>query len=601
MESWSEAYLERKVAEARAEEERVSKKKREDAAKTKKGKFDALTIIKWATYIWAARLGILGLGFFFPLLGVLTSWFWDGSSGSPQARILEVSWEQLQERHVVHPDMLATTLQQHYFSAPLLIRSVPVAGNEAMRAALHGLSFPPVNVHDKPHFTYLDSQSSWARRHPERAALHKAAHAYTTAPASSIRDFPLLASTSPASLDDPEECVPGTPRTKTGLGARAAKADGGTCPYRLVQPPGAGAREHWWHLTLPLVGPTAREIVSQLAPALNSLGAAEADFRLWVAKVNATATPHYDTADNVFVQLGGSKTFLIATPEAHRFFRLHPVLHPSWRQSQRPYLITMQGLLQASREKKVPRSSLRIWQVTLQPGDALFLPAYFSHSVTAGPDSISLNAWIPSEAAVVYDEVRRLVPMPYMDADPTPTKLASLGAALSLFLEQCAAPVYTVPGSAPKEALLASSKAELIEILVGRHRSLAQSKEWCGPVAGGGSSGGSSSSSSSGGGGDGDRDGTDTPPGLHAASAGAAGACTGRHVHSESKASLAQAQQTATTLALLLQASDASASVRDGNVRALLVLDWVEEVLDGLLGPESSPCSVMQFVSTCLI
>ena len=37
--------------------------------------------------------------------------------------------------------------------------------------------------------------------------------------------------------------------------------------------------------------------------------------RLWISTANATALPHYDLEDNLFFQLSGSKTFIIASPQ----------------------------------------------------------------------------------------------------------------------------------------------------------------------------------------------------------------------------------------------------------------------------------------------
>lgn len=539
MDSWSDAYLEKKLQEARAQEEKAVKKKREESVK--KGRLDALTLIKYGVYIWAARLGVLGLGFLFPLLGTLSSVLWFGSLGGPEASLAGSSWQQFQDTHALHPETLATTLQRMH--TPLLLHSVPVPDADALRAALQSLQYPRIKVHDKPQFTYLDPQSSWTRRHPDRAGPLYATGAPAYVAAESVRGFPYAA------------VSPSTPGDCTAAGE---------CPF---VPP--AAREQWWHVTLPLSG----SVAAQLAPALGTLGtgAAAAEFRLWLARENVTVTPHYDTADNVFVQLAGSKTFLVASPEAQRFLRPFPSLHPGWRQSQRPYLVTMPSMLSAQRERKVPRSTLKLWQVTLVAGDMLYLPAYHFHSVVTGPDSVSVNAWMPSEASVVFDEVRRMVPMPFSPEDSRPAKLASLGAAFLAFLDAACVPAYSVPGSRPQEPLLASAKSDVVEMLTGRHRSLAQKREWCSAEAS-----------------------------VAAAGQATAGACVLRYADQETPASRARVQQTAHTLALLLQASDASASVKDPHVRTLLALDWLEEALDGVLEQDSSPCSVMQFVSTCL-
>ena len=67
------------------------------------------------------------------------------------------------------------------------------------------------------------------------------------------------------------------------------------------------------------------------------------------------------------------------------------------------------------------------WEVTLQPGDMLYLPAYYYHSVhsigddandstagasTGGGSSVSLNLWVPSDAVEAFTQLQ-MCPLPY--------------------------------------------------------------------------------------------------------------------------------------------------------------------------------------------
>ena len=45
---------------------------------------------------------------------------------------------------------------------------------------------------------------------------------------------------------------------------------------------------------------------------------------------------------------------------------------------------------------------LGLWEVSLGPGDMLFIPAGTYHTVRAGPDSLSVNSWLPSTLSEVH-------------------------------------------------------------------------------------------------------------------------------------------------------------------------------------------------------
>lgn len=57
-------------------------------------------------------------------------------------------------------------------------------------------------------------------------------------------------------------------------------------------------------------------------------------FHLWISTPNVTASPHYDMENNFFLQLNGTKTFFIATPDHLESFATYSSLHPYWRQSR---------------------------------------------------------------------------------------------------------------------------------------------------------------------------------------------------------------------------------------------------------------------------
>lgn len=133
--------------------------------------------------------------------------------------------------------------------------------------------------------------------------------------------------------------------------------------------------------------------------------------------------------DNFLLQLSGSKTVLLLSQEGYplvqpfsRFFTISHSslfstlfsfsLHPHWRHTQHSNLSDAHYLLSAMQQSfplQTPSSSeayrkpdsVGLWEVTLQAGDLLFVPAGCFHSMRAGPDSVSVNAWFPSTLSEV--------------------------------------------------------------------------------------------------------------------------------------------------------------------------------------------------------
>lgn len=127
--------------------------------------------------------------------------------------------------------------------------------------------------------------------------------------------------------------------------------------------------------------------------------------QLWAGSSGACTQAHYDVADNVFVQVHGVKEFLLYPPSASAALHLFPDAHPRARKAQvclehpdlaaYPLAATLQPPLRA----------------TLQPGDALFVPAFTIHHVTAHTPSISLNVFSESATKLAASEVRAYICM----------------------------------------------------------------------------------------------------------------------------------------------------------------------------------------------
>ena len=124
----------------------------------------------------------------------------------------------------------------------------------------------------------------------------------------------------------------------------------------------------------------------------------------WIGGANVTASMHYDSFHNVYVQLFGSKRFVLYPPSHEH--TLFPKLHPSYRQVQR--VPEVDG--DAAGDSAALDAMGRI-VITLRAGEALYLPPFWFHHVTAVDTSISINAWCLSREFKVMDDAV-LLPIP---------------------------------------------------------------------------------------------------------------------------------------------------------------------------------------------
>ena len=149
---------------------------------------------------------------------------------------------------------------------------------------------------------------------------------------------------------------------------------------------------------------------------------------VWLSQGGVVTPLHYDYYHNFYHQLHGTKTFLLFPPSAHAALHLFPALHPAHRSTQlRPW-----------HNRTVPPS--HIWrkrpkfpqdvgegegvpvghEVTLHPGDVLFVPALWFHQVTTPPQpgpgahaySLSVNVWSEYRPVALHEEAIA-APLPY--------------------------------------------------------------------------------------------------------------------------------------------------------------------------------------------
>jgi hypothetical protein len=183
-------------------------------------------------------------------------------------------------------------------------------------------------------------------------------------------------------------------------GASMATVSGPRFVAMVHVPPHRGGAVYYSQLMADL--PVAmREAVEPLTAFASGANASETEAILWVGSRGATAQAHYDLSDNFYVQLLGQKTFLLLPPDTE--MRVHSSLHKNHRQSRRNMTEDAASLL-ASTPGAV--------NVTLSPGQVLYIPPFWYHHVTAESPSASVSVWSPSQAAAAKDNLE-LLPLPF--------------------------------------------------------------------------------------------------------------------------------------------------------------------------------------------
>ena len=118
------------------------------------------------------------------------------------------------------------------------------------------------------------------------------------------------------------------------------------------------------------------------------------DLHLWIGAANQKSTIHNDNYQNLNAQIYGKKTFLLFSPEQHRF--LYPVkidreLWSSPIDPQNPDLVKYPLFAQAS-----------CIEAILEPGEILFIPVFWWHQARAITTAINLNMWAFSKKISQY-------------------------------------------------------------------------------------------------------------------------------------------------------------------------------------------------------
>jgi lysine-specific demethylase 8 len=120
-----------------------------------------------------------------------------------------------------------------------------------------------------------------------------------------------------------------------------------------------------------------------------------ADIFLWFGPAGTYSPTHFDTKDNLFVQLWGTKTFTLFSPEESR--NLYYPWHEYGMFNFSPLDISKPDLERFPRFQRATRYTCQV-----APGEILYLPARWWHCVSATEHSISLSHWWTSHSSLTH-------------------------------------------------------------------------------------------------------------------------------------------------------------------------------------------------------
>ena len=120
---------------------------------------------------------------------------------------------------------------------------------------------------------------------------------------------------------------------------------------------------------------------------------------MWVSSKGMITHGHFDQDFNVFVQVVGEKRFTLWPPSQHELLYSYPRVHPLWHKSRINFRSPdTLAFPQFAKSKAL--------QVTLKPGDLLFVPPYTWHYVETLSPSVSLSTW--SHDYELYDHMNSI-------------------------------------------------------------------------------------------------------------------------------------------------------------------------------------------------
>ena len=120
---------------------------------------------------------------------------------------------------------------------------------------------------------------------------------------------------------------------------------------------------------------------------------------IWVSSAGMITHAHFDQDYNFFVQISGLKRFTLWTPVQYESLYIYPRVHPMWHKSR-------VNLREVDPQRFPLFLKSQALQVTVGPGDLLYVPPYTWHYVETLTPSVSLSTW--SHDYRLYDHMRSI-------------------------------------------------------------------------------------------------------------------------------------------------------------------------------------------------
>jgi hypothetical protein len=451
--------LEELFQQAKARDEEQLRRRREQV-RQENSSHTGYKWVRYFMYFWVARLSIVLIGAVLPFFISL----WTNSLGNEltyNAQLDEIDWK------IISDFNFQTIKGSSSRSSPYIIKNSPVINSATLKLFLSSLFQTynlPIKVSDRKEFVYYSDDRLWSKEFldldpTKRNYQFLTLEDYFNYSSYQFPPFPLMDSlnqkTTTTTPHQAEESPSfshymyiGYPHMVSYLESFAPSLF--TIVSSITGVTGGGEQQQDSHQQQPTSQPSL-----------------PVQSNLWMASEGVIAHMHYDYQDNFLLQLSGQKTVLLASPEFMGTAPLipYPSLHPLWRQASGRN-ISYDSLFQIMIEEKtrsrgggtgaaghVPlplpsspiesgrllsssssRSSWMVWNITLSPGDILFIPSGYSHQVITGENSVSINAWLPSLFSQFHNQFLKKLSLPFLLTDSLSMKLAKLAIIMK---EQC--------------------------------------------------------------------------------------------------------------------------------------------------------------------
>ena len=163
---------------------------------------------------------------------------------------------------------------------------------------------------------------------------------------------------------------------------------------------------------------------------LISLNPRYSSINVWFGEPGVIAHMHYDGYHNFYAQIQGRKKFTVFSPAEWKHLYPYPFLHPHHAQAQ-------VNISNENDTEKFPFISQATgMEITLEPGDLLYLPPLWFHHVEALETSISVNAWTDTEQTQIVEKIFASTPPLSRWMDRTRSKAIALTLLLDRLFER---------------------------------------------------------------------------------------------------------------------------------------------------------------------